>query len=332
MHLSRFVHFRPSTVEKAAKLIKEHGSRARLVAGGTDLFPRIKYGLTRPEVVVSLKGIDVSPPTVTRNGDMRVDALMPLADVGSSPVILERAPMLAEAALSVGSNQIRHMGTLGGNLCQENRCSYYNQTHTFQFVEPCFKRNGDLCYLIPKGKKCRAVFCADTAPALISLGALVTITGPGERRQMPLEEFYTGDALKPLAISNTEIATEILIPGNGSVRGTAFVKFSMRAGVEFAALNVAVVLDMDEEEGDCCREVRITVGAISPSPVRMVNAEDAMRGRDLSKDLFEEVAGMVASSARPFMHHGYSAPYLRECLRVQARRALETAHGSVRSG
>jgi len=114
------------------------------------------------------------------------------------------------------------------------------------------------------------------------------------------------------------------------VRGTAFVKFSMRGGVEFAALNIAVVLDM--EEGNCCRDVRITVGAISPSPGRMVNAEDAMRGRDLSKDLFEEVAGIVASSARPFMHHGYSTPYLRECLRVQARRALETAHRGVRLG
>ena len=238
--------------------------------------------------------------------------------------------MLAEAALSVGSNQVRHMGTLGGNLCQENRCSYYNQSHTFQFVDPCFKRNGDLCYLIPKGKKCRAVFCSDTAPALISLGALVTVAGPGESRRMQIEDLYTGDALKPLAISSGEILTEILIPENGSMRGTAFLKFSLRGGVEFAALNIAVVLDM-EEDGRRCRDARITVGAISPSPVRMVKAEDAIRGQNVSKDLFEEAAGMVTSNARPFMHHGYSASYLRECLRAQARRALETAYGRVRS-
>ena len=95
-------------------------------------------------------------------------------------------------------------------------------------------------------------------------------------------------------------------------------------------MNIAVVLDM-EEDGRRCRDARITVGAISPSPVRMVKAEDAIRGQNVSKNLFEEAAGMVTSNARPFMHHGYSASYLRECLRAQARRALETAYGRVRS-
>jgi 4-hydroxybenzoyl-CoA reductase beta subunit len=331
MHLPRFEYLRAATAQEAAALLKECGPGALLVAGGTDLFPRMKYRLIRPETVISLRKVHVDPPAVTRNNALGLDAFMSLADLCGSPLVKKTVPILAEAALSVGSNQIRHMGTLGGNLCQESRCSYYNQSHTFQFVEPCFKREGDLCYAIPKGKKCIAVFCSDTAPALISLGALITITGPGESRRMPLEELYTGDSLKPLAISNTEIVTDILVPGTDSARGTAFAKFSMRRGIEFAGLNVAVVLDMEEDKV-CCRDARITVGAISSSPLRMVDAEDAMRGKDLSKELFEEAAEMAASKARPLMHHGYSVPYLRECLKVTVRRAFETALQRLREG
>jgi len=165
MRLPKFEHLQPASREEASRLLEEYGSRARLVAGGTDLYPRMKYGLACPEVLISLRGLASTPPFVGPNGELHVGALMTLADLARSETVLEKAPLLTEAALSVASNQIRHMGTLGGNLCQETRCFYYNQTHTFQFIEPCFKRKGNLCYHIPKGKKCWAVFSSDTAPA-----------------------------------------------------------------------------------------------------------------------------------------------------------------------
>lgn len=324
MHLPKFEYLRPASVEEAAQLLKEGGPRARLVAGGTDLFPRMKYGLARPEVLVGLKGIPVKVPRVTQNGELHLDALMSLADVARSPVIPDRAPLLKSAALSVGSNQIRHMGTLGGNLCLENRCQYYNQTHAFQFMEPCFKRGGDRCYLIPKGKRCWAAFSADTAPALISLGALVTIKGPETNRQVPLEKLYTADALKPFDITGHEVVTEVIIPGQKSRQGTAFVKFSVREGLEFAVLNVAVVLDVGED-GVSCREARITVGAISTAPMRMFGAEEAVMGQRLSQRLLDQVAQMGAAGARPCPRLGSSARYLKECLRAQISRALSLA-------
>ena len=157
MHLTGFEHLRPASMVEAAQMLHDFGPRARLVAGGTDLFPRIKLGLTRPEVIVSLKGLTLNDPQIGWNGNLHMNALVRLADIACSPAVSEKAPMLAEAALGIGSSQIRHMGTLGGNICLENRCSYYNQSHTFQFVEPCFKRRGDRCYLIPKGKKCLAI-------------------------------------------------------------------------------------------------------------------------------------------------------------------------------
>jgi len=324
MHLSKFEHLRPGSMKEVARLLEEYGPRARLVAGGTDLIPRIKYGLSNPEVVVSLKGLPVNPPTLSRNGNLHLDSMMTLADVARSPVVRERAPLLTEAALSVGSNQVRHMGTLGGNLCLENRCSYYNQSHTFQFVEPCFKRNGDQCYLIPEGKKCWAVFSADTVPALISLEALVNITGPENGRQLPMERLYTGDALKPLDISGSEIVTEVIVPKKSFLQGSSFIKFAMRGGMEFAGLNVAVVLDMDGD-GDLCREARITAGAISAAPVRMFKTEEALRGQHVSEDIFQRAAQVGASEVSIFPHHGCSTVYLRECLKIQTLRALTLA-------
>jgi CO/xanthine dehydrogenase FAD-binding subunit len=163
MHLPKFEHRRPATLKEAAQLLKEYGSRAQIAAGGTDLYPRMKYGLLRPDVVISLRGLSAESPVTVGEGELHLDAFMCLADLVRSPEVLQRAPLLAEAAMNVACNQIRHMATLGGNLCLETRCTYYNQSHTYQYVEPCFKRDGDRCYLIPKGRKCQAVFMADTA-------------------------------------------------------------------------------------------------------------------------------------------------------------------------
>ena len=323
-HLPKFEHLCPASLEEGAQLLGRHGANACLAAGGTDLFPRLKQGLSHPKVVVSLKGLAIDSPRLSPKGHLHINALMPLADVARSPEVLEKAPMLTEAIMSVGSNQIRHMGTLGGNICLENRCSYYNQFHSFQFVEPCFKRNGARCYLIPNGKKCMAVFMADTVPALICLGAKVKIIAADSRRQLPVGKLYTGNALKPLILSQDEIISEVIIPNPQTVRGTAFNKFSLRGGMEFAGLTVAVRLDMADGT-ETCAAACITVGAISTGPVRAFKAEKAMVGAALSNKLFQKIAAMAAGEIRPVMHHGYSVPFLRECLKVLTYRLLALA-------
>ena len=297
-------------------MLKKHGSNARLAAGGTDLLPRMKHRLTQPEVVISLKGLSVGSPDVAKGDKLIINALMPLADVAHTTEVCQRAPLLTEAIMSVGSNQIRQMGTLGGNICLENRCAYYNQSHRFQFVEPCFKRDGSRCYLIPKGKKCVAVFQADTVPTLICLDAKVEIIAADSSRQMLLEKLYTGDALKPLSLSPDEIVGKVIIPKPVAVRGSAFSKFSIRGGVEFAAITVAVRLDM-AERGDTCAAARITVGSAAAGPLRARKAEKAMAGEPYSDKLFKEI--------RPVMHHGYSIAFLKECLKTLTCRSLVLA-------
>lgn len=329
MHLPRFHVLRPESIEETLDLLSKHGAAAKLYAGGTDLFPRMKYGLTTPDMVISLKKLSSAARVLIDGPNLSLDAATPLVETAGSALVRQQAPLLADAALAVGSYQIRHMGTLGGNLCLETRCMYYNQSHDFQFVEPCFKRCGDLCYHVPRGKRCWAVFAADTVPALICLGARIELRTAENRREVALEQFYTGDPLSPLALLPAEMVTRIVLPLPVRNRGWAFAKFSPRGGMEFGGLSVAVLLEL-MADGATIAAARIGVGAVAPRPVRALTAESALSGQRVSGDLFHDAAEMVAREVKPLAHHGYSASYLRTCLRVQTRDALILASQRVR--
>jgi 4-hydroxybenzoyl-CoA reductase beta subunit len=323
MHLPAFRHLRAESLEDAAHALAKHGPGACLASGGTDLFPRLKQGLARPELVVSLRGIAPEAPSLSA-GELRLDAQLPLASIVRSPEVRSAAPILAEAALSVGSNQIRHMATLGGNLCLESRCLYYNQSHSFQFVEPCLKRGGDGCYFAPGGRKCWAVFAADTVPALLCLEAKVRVVTPGGSRWLGLEALYTGDAARPLALGSNEVVAEVSVPAAAGRRAQAYRKFSRRKGLEFGGLTVAAVLEL--ADGSACREARIAVGSASGGPLRARKAEAWLQGQDVSQgEVLRAAAAAVAAEIRPVAHHGYAAGFLRECLEVETRRVLAAA-------
>jgi 4-hydroxybenzoyl-CoA reductase subunit beta len=324
MHLPRFDYRRASSLPEASGLLTKEEGPSCLMAGGTDLLPRLKYGLLKPQRVVGLKGLTARAPTVSADGELVLDAMLTLAEVITSPAVQTAAPALAEAAACVGSNQIRHMGTLGGNLCLETRCLYYNQSHAFQFTEPCLKRDGDLCYFAPKAKRCYAVFAADTPPVLISLDAEVEIVGPGGERRTRLEDLYTGDALEPVSLERGELISRVFVPAASPGEGSAFVKFSLRGGVEFAGVSVAARLQLDGDGSTCCG-ARIVVGAVAGRPLRAREAEESLVGRTLTAESLEAIGAGVSTEVRPVAHHGYSAAYLRHCLGVQAKEALLAA-------
>ena len=325
MHLPRFRYIGASSLELASQILQEKPD-AVLMAGGTDLLPRMKYRLDSPGSIISLRANRAADPTITPDGGLILDPLMTLSEVSCSSMVRERTPILSDAAFRVASQEIRNMGTLGGNLCQETRCLYYNQRHSFQFIEPCLKRGGDICYFIPGGKKCMAVFMSDTAPALISLGARIRITGRAQR-EIALEELYTGQAEKPLALDRGEVLSRIVVPGAHGDRGMAFVKISPRGGLEFATLSVALVLALTE--GQTCNRARITVGAVGPAPVRALSAELMLSGKSLTDELFSRVAAEVATEVRPVPHHGHSRAYLKECLRAGTTQALHAAAARI---
>ncbi len=301
---------------------------SKLLSGGTDLLTRMKYKLCTPKVLVGLKSLPDRSPQIDNEGNLVLDANMSLTSVTRSFEILEQAPLLALAAQKVATREIRNMGTLAGNICQEVRCLYLNQSHTFQFIEPCLKRGGEKCYFAPKGKKCWAVFMSDIAPALCCLNASVVIADLDGEHQMPIMDFYTNDALNPLLLKPGQIVTKITIPGSvnpsESGFGSGFAKFTIRGVIEFAVVNVGVYLET-EKDNKTCKQVRIAVGAISESPQRVSEAEAWLAGKGLTKVNIDTTIQKIADSLKVIPHHGYSKPYLTECTKTQLKQALNDA-------
>jgi 4-hydroxybenzoyl-CoA reductase beta subunit len=327
MYLPKFMIERPESSEEAATLLKVR-EESQLVAGGTELFPRMKYDLCSPEIIISLKGLKISSPEVTPEGMLILDAKVSLTAINNSPIIREKVPLLAMAAGRVATREIRNMGTLGGNLCQETRCLYFNQKHTFQFREPCFKRGGNECYFIPKGNRCWAVFMSDLAPALFCLDARVNIVGGDGVRQIEIDELYTHDPLRPISLKPDEIITKILIPKNEGPSGSGFAKFTMRGGIEFAGVNVGVLLET-EHDPVTCKRARITVGAVSGGPQRAPAVEAFLKGKRLTEDVIKAASLKIADGLKIVPHHGYSKAYLAECLKSQVRTALTGATNAI---
>ena len=332
MILFDFESLRPETIEEAVTLLGQQ-AEAKLLAGGTDLLPNMRIEVVRPSHLVSLAGVAPDAPEEMPDGSLRIDALSRLSSLENDELVERRAPMLGAAAHSVGGNQVRQMGTLGGNLCQETRCLYYNQQHDYQFVADCYKRGGECCYPFPGNddETCWSVFCSDLAPALIALDAEVEILGADGQRRQALEDLYSGDGMRPLTLGPAEIVTAIVVPPAPAGSGWGFHKTTLRGGLEFGMVVMAVALRL-EDDGQTCAEARIVLGAIGEGPLRPRAAEAALQGAILDIETITRAADEASDEINPLPHHGYTKRYLRDNVRVYLRRslerALERAHGA----
>lgn len=325
MILFDFEYDSPADLREAVALLRAHGEAARPVAGGTDLLPNMRIEVARPSRLVSLASVAPEPPLLDDDGALRVDALSRLGELETSELVRERAPMLAEAIHCVASNQIRQMGTLGGNLCQDTRCLYYNQSHDFQFVAPCYKRGGERCYPFPRNgpEVCWSVYSSDTAPALIALDAELEILGEDGARRMPVAQLFTGSGLRPLALAPSELVAAVIIPPPAPRSGWGYHKSTVRGGLEFGMAVMAVNLRL---AGDgTCADARIVLGAINEAPVRPEEAERALVGATLEDERLAGTASDVCKNINPLPHHGFSRRHLLDNIRVHLRRTLVEA-------
>jgi 4-hydroxybenzoyl-CoA reductase subunit beta len=322
INLPEFDYETPKSQKDAVDLLLKLGEDAALSAGGTDLIPNMKNGTIRPKTLISLKNLSAEKERLTKDGSLRLDALSTLAEIAESPLIKAKAPSLAEAAFQVGGQQIRNRASLGGNLCQETRCLYLNQSHGFQFVAPCYKRDGDCCYPYPAGKRsCRSVFMSDIAPVLMTLGAQLVILDSSGDKRIDINDFYTGDGLRPLKLAPAEMITAIVIPPQSQKMQCHFVKATPRGGLEFAMVSVAIALTIDAQDKKCTKAL-IAVGSINTSPLRAFKAEQEIAGHKLDEALAADIARTVAGEVKALPHHGYSRGYLKQLVKVHAKRSL----------
>lgn len=331
MILFDFDYERATTLEDAVALLARHQGAARALAGGTDLLPSMRMENVNPRLLVSLGAIATSEPEMLADGSIRIDALSRLASLEGSGLLRDKVPLLTQSIHVVGGNQIRQMGTLGGNLCQETRCLQLDQKHDYQFVAPCFKRGGDCCYPFPTNKRniCWSVYMSDIAPALIALDAQVEIIGETGIRHIRVEELFSGDGIKQHRLGQAELLRAVLIPPAPRGFGWGFHKSTVRGGLEFGMAVVAVVLQL-ADDAKTCTDARIVVGAVREGPVRAVAAETSLKGVALDEKRLAQAAAEAAKEIKPLPHHGFTKRHLTDNIRVYLRRTMAQAVARAR--
>jgi CO/xanthine dehydrogenase FAD-binding subunit len=312
--MKKFDYLRPQTLEEALSLLNQHGEKARLIAGGTDVIVMIKQKAIVPDVLISLQGIP-GLDQIKYNGSLSIGPMVTHRAIEKSEVIRKHFSALTDAADCLGSVQIRNVATIGGNICT-------------------------------------AAPSADTATPLLVLGTQVTIKNPKEERTLPIEQFFKGPGESVLKTG--EIVRELLIPKLLPNTGSAYYKLQRRLALDLPILGVSVLLSLDknkvtcsdllctsspistilhkmEEDGIICRDVRIALGVAAPTPMRALKAEALLRGKKLSDELLEEVAHTACQEAQPRDSIRGEAWYRKDMIRVLVKRmAMKSIERVVR--
>jgi 4-hydroxybenzoyl-CoA reductase subunit beta len=325
MRLPPFTYLTPRTAAGAARLMAEHGPAAMLVAGGTDLYPNMKRRQFEPTVLVALAGIaELRGVHGSARDGLRLGSTTTLTAVSRHPEVARHYPALATAAGLVSTPQLRNMGTIGGNVCVDTRCNYYNQSFQWRkAIGFCMKKDGDICLVAPGSDRCWAVSSSDTAPVLWSLGARARLVGPGGDRTIPVSALFQDDGIVYLAKRPEEILTELVLPPAAGWT-SAYLKLRRRGSFDFPVLGVAAALRM---EGDVVREARIVLGAVASTPREATKAASALVGQRLTSEVIETAAGLAAGPAKPLDNTDLTHPYRKKVTRVFVARALARLAG-----
>ncbi len=316
LRLPSFRFHQPSTIEEALAVIAGGDPAVRLVAGGTDLWPNMKRRHQKAETVVSLMKIDELREIAQTNGArprtgtaLSIGATTLLDDVVRSSEVRERFPALARATASISSPPLRNMATLGGNLCLDTRCTYYNQTEEWRrSIDYCLKEAGTVCWVAPGSSICWAHSASDTAPMLSALEATVVLRSRTGSREIPITQLYNNDGIRYLQIHPGEILTEIKVPaasstgsrGGAGNRGncrTAFWKLRRRGSIDFAVLSVAVALWLADD--GVVEKANVVLGSVASRPLDVPAASSALTGHRLDLDLIRVAALAARKAATP---------------------------------
>jgi 4-hydroxybenzoyl-CoA reductase subunit beta len=331
LRLPRFRMIEPTTWTAAAALLREHGAAASdvargtpnvpvmLVAGGTDLFPNMKRRQFTPHVLVSLGRVQ-GAREISNGSGLRIAAGTTLTEIASNPTVRAKYTALAEAAGVISTPQLRNMGTIGGNLCLDTRCNWYDQSLFWRTAEGyCMKTHPSVvCRVAPSSARCLAVASADTVPALIALGAKVTVENADGRRDIDLAELYREDGIRYLAIGRDDVVVSVTLPDAAGWRST-YLKLRDRNSFDFPIAGVAAAVRLD---GGRVSEARIAITALASRPVA-VDAR-ALVGTKLDDDAITAAADAVHKAARPMDNTSGTISQRKRAARVFAERALRS--------
>ena len=324
MRLPKFDYVEPRSIKEASSILSDD-PKAKILAGGTDLLVNMKHRVEVPSVLVNIKRIPELDHIEQKNGTIRIGALTSLKRIYGNPLIEEKLPALTLAASSVGSYHHQAMGTLGGNICQQNRCRFFNQSKWWRSSrQPCFKVGGEVCHVVNKKGICYSTYSGDVAPALLVLNAKVRLEGNTGARETFLEDLFSGDGKAPLHLKGGEILTQIIIPEETGSGFTTYRKFANRQSIDFPIVGMALWASMEN------REVRVSFTAVDRRPVRARGIENFLTRKDLNEKILEEAVGLASKEGTPVKTSIYSPSYKRKLMGLLLKNALKETLRRVR--
>jgi len=325
MTLPEFKIYRPKTLVEAIELLSLHGDRIKIVAGGTDLVINMKNRLLAPRFVLDIRGIDeLRGISFDQERGLRIGALTTIREISESEIIKDKYRVLHEAASVVAGPNLRNMGTLGGNLCLDTRCVYYNQSYFWRKANDfCLKKDGAVCHVAPGGKKCWAAYSGDTAPALIALGATVRLISSRGERAMPLKDFFVYDGIEKFVIKPDEILVDVTVPASMAGYIGSYGKLRIRQSIDYPIAGAAVVVKTDTD--GVIQDARVAITAVNPAPLQVGGIDALLVGKKLDDNLIEQAAELAKKTAKPLKTSGSTMSYRRHMIGVFVKRGLAAA-------
>ena len=324
LRLPDFRYHAPRTIDEAADMLAAAPGETMLVAGGTDVLPNMKRRQQVPRVLVGLRGI-AELKGVRHDDPATIGAGTTLTELVADPRIRTERGALWQAARHVATPLLRNMGTLGGNLCLDTRCNYYDQNYEWRkAIGFCMKKDGETCWVATSSPRCLAVSSTDTAPALLALGAAVTLVSSEGSRQIPLSDLYRNDGIDYLARRPTEILTTIHIPPLNGSRST-YWKLRRRGSFDFPVLSIAAAARIATD--GTVEAARLVVGAVASRPLEAPAAAASLVGRRLTDEAIAHAAELTAQPARPMDNTDFSLLWRKRMTRVFATYALRELRG-----
>jgi 4-hydroxybenzoyl-CoA reductase subunit beta len=325
MRLPPFTYLAPSSLVEAVEMLAEHAPGAMVLAGGTDLFPNMKRRQQEPQTVIGLRRLrELRGVEEGQEGWVRVGAMTTLAQATAHPVLRDRYPAFATAAHLVSTPHLRLMGTVGGNLCLDTRCNYYDQGyHWRKSIDFCMKKDGEICWVAPGSPRCWAVSSSDTAPVTVALKARFRLVSARGERVVDAADFFRDDGILYLTRRPDEILAEVLLPPLDGWR-TVYLKLRRRGSFDFPILGVAAAA---RRTNGSIEDVRLVLGAVGSSPVDVSAAARPLLGSEPTLEAIEAVAATAYKSARPLDNTDLNYAWRKKMARVYVKRALAQVAG-----
>src|SRR2546421_596512 len=319
LRLPSFTYLQPSTLAEAVRMKADAGPEGSYVAGGTDLYPNMKRRQQEPRVVVSLMGIRELRGCEMRDAGCLVGPCITLTDLCTHPTIRQHYDTVAHAAELVSTPLLRNMGTLGGNLCLDTRCNYYDQTYEWRkAIDFCMKKDGHICWVAPSSPRCWAVSSSDVAPVMVAIGAEYRLVGPQGERVVPAGRFYHNDGINYLTKQSDEILVDVRLPASNGW-DAVYHKLRRRGSFDFPVLGVAAWVQW---KGKDVTAARIVLGGVASYPQEVPEAAVALQGTTLSAESVAAAADAAYRPSKPMDNTDFDLSWRKQMTRVYVKRAL----------